>query len=85
MRLQRGIEMIQHQARFDPGGARRHIHIQNAPQIFAGVDHQRRAGGLAALAGAGAARQHRHFQVARDGDGGGDVARRSGHEHAQPA
>ena len=34
---------------------------------------QRRAGGLAALAGAGATRQHRHLQVARDVQRGGHV------------
>ena len=46
---------------------------------------QRRADGLAALAGAGAARQHRHLQLARDVDRRGDVALGLRHEARRPA
>ena len=45
-------------------------------QVLARVDDQRRAGRLAALAGAGAARQQRRAELAGDVDRGGDVVAR---------
>ncbi|KWT97635.1 hypothetical protein APY03_1331 [Variovorax sp. WDL1] len=82
VRLELRVEVVQHQARLDGDAALRHVELEHAPHVLAVVDHQRRAGGLAALAGAAAARQHRHLQVARDVDGGGDVALGLRHEHA---
>jgi len=51
-------------------------------QVLGGVDDQRRAGRLAALARAGAARQHRHGELAGDIERDGDVAIALRNEHA---
>jgi len=82
VRLQLGIQVIEYQPGFDLRRALRHIDVEHLSKMLGGVDHQGRAGGLAALAGASAARQDRHLQVARDVDGEGDVALAAGHEHA---
>ncbi len=58
--------MIEHDARFDRHGARVGIERDDVVQPLAGVDHQRLADGLAALARAGAAREQRHLLAARD-------------------
>ena len=64
---------VEDEAGLDLGGPRLRVEREQLAQVLAAVDDQRRAGRLAALAGAGAARQHRHAEVAGDVDRGGDV------------
>ncbi len=66
MRLEPGVQMIQHNARFDRHGARFGIERDDIVQPLTGVDHQRLANRLPALARAGAAREQRHLLAASD-------------------
>ena len=79
---QRGIQMAQHEARFDQRRAGVGIDMQDAAQVFGAVDHQRAVHRLAALAGAAAARQHGHAFLARDRQGRRDVVDLLRHDHA---
>jgi hypothetical protein len=74
--------MIEHNARLHHDSAAFGIQRADAPEILAVVDHQRGAGGLAALAGAAAARQHWHLQVARDVERCRNVPLALRHQHA---
>jgi hypothetical protein len=58
VRLQLRVQVVQHHAGLHRGGALLGVEVTARAQVLAVVDHQRRAGGLAALAGAAAARQH---------------------------
>jgi hypothetical protein len=82
MLLQFGIQMVEHEAGFDGDEASLKIQFANVAIVFAVVDHEGGAGGLAALAGAAAARQHRNLHVAGDVERGGDVAFAFRHQHA---
>ena len=82
MLLQLGIEMVEHQPGLDHHRAAFDIQRADVAEILAVVDHQRGAGGLAALAGAAAARQHWHLQVAHDVERRGDIALALRHKHA---
>ena len=64
MRFELGIEVVQHDAGLDFDGPLGHIQVQNPAQVFAVVDHQARAHGLTALAGATAARHDGDMQIA---------------------
>ncbi len=80
--LEPGVEVVQHQAGLDLGRACIRVHREDVAQMLAVVDHQGRARGLPALAGAAAARQHGHLQLAGDLQGRGDVFFAGGHEDA---
>ena len=82
VRLEVGIEMVEHDAGFDLDRHRLEVQIEHRTQVLAGVDHQRRAGGLPTLRAAAAARQQRHFQVTGDRHRGDDIGRAARHEHA---
>ena len=73
--------MVQDHARLDRGGACVQVQTEQVFEIFAVVDDQRCAGGLAALAGAAAAWQYRHTGLARQFNRGCDVAGGARHEH----
>ena len=63
MGFQPGIEVIEHDAGLDHHGARLGIEFHYLIEPAGGVDHQRFADGLAALAGARAAGQNRHLGI----------------------
>ena len=81
--LEIGVQVIQHQARFDQGLAARRIELENLVQMLGQVDDQGLADRLAALRGAAAARQDRHAFAARDGDDRFHVLGILGHDDAQ--
>ena len=81
-RLQLRVEVVEDEARLDRRDAALGVDGDDVAQVLGGVDDQRRAGRLAALARAGAARQHRHGELARDLEGDRDVAVALRHEHA---
>ena len=60
MRFEFGIEAVEHQTGLDLNRALVHIEVNDLTDVFAVVNHQARAGGLAALAGAAAARHDGH-------------------------
>ena len=69
MRLERAIEIIEHDARLDRAAAPRDIEIEDAVQIFRAVDDQRMVDRLPALRSAAAARQYGHPLLAGERDG----------------
>ena len=73
--------MVQDHARLDRGSACVQVQAEQAFEIFAVVDDQGCAGGLAALAGTAAARQYRHTGLVRQFNRGCDVAGGAGHKH----
>ena len=64
VRLQRRVQVAEHDAGLDQRGARRRVDVQDRGADIAEVDHQRAVDGLPALAGAGAAGKHRHAFLA---------------------
>ena len=82
VRLEGGIEVVEHDARFDFDGALCHVHIQDVANVFGVIDDQARAHCLAALAGTAAARDDGHLQVAADIECGFHVLCGARHEHA---
>ena len=81
--LEIGVQVIEHQTRFDQGLAPRGIEVENLVQMFRQIDDQGFADRLAALRGAAAARQNRHAGVAGDGDDRFHVLGVLGHDDAQ--
>ena len=66
-----GVQVVQHHARLDLYRALVHVKLDDVADVFAVVNHQARARGLTALAGAAATRHDGHAQVAANGHGGG--------------
>ena len=63
--FKRRVQLVEHDAGLDPGGAALGVDLEHAVQVLAGVDDERGADRLAALRRAGAARQDRHAGVRR--------------------
>jgi hypothetical protein len=76
------IQMVQHDAGTHADPPVFLVQRDHVAQMFAGVDDQCLADGLAALRGSGAARQYRHAFFAGDLDGGPDVFHAARHHHA---
>ncbi|MCG3189048.1 MAG: hypothetical protein LKCHEGNO_01291 [Burkholderiaceae bacterium] len=76
------VQRVEHEAGLHARGARVDVEREHAAQVFAAIDHQAGAHGLAALAGARAARQHRHPQFTGDLDRVAHVGVVGGDEHA---
>ena len=66
VRLERRIELREHDPRLHAYRARLHVERDDLAQILRGVDDDRFADGLAALRGPTAAREHRHAFVRTD-------------------
>ena len=73
MRLEKSIQLIENQARFDPGGAGLDVEVEDPVQVFGNVDDDRFADCLAALRCAAAPGQDRHAFVGGDFDDAGDI------------
>ena len=82
MRLQRRVEMAEHDARLDDGAASIGVDLEHVAKIFRAVEDQGSIDRLAALAGAAAARQDRDAALARDRHRGLDILDRARHENA---
>ncbi len=82
MGLQDRIEVREHEARLDQGGACLRVDVENVAKVFGAVDNDGAVDGLAALTGAAAARQHGNTGFAGDGKRGGDIVDGFGHDHA---
>jgi hypothetical protein len=67
VRLQRRVEVAEHEAGLDQRRTRRDVDLDEAAQVLRAVEHDRAVDGLAALARAAAARQDRDAEVAGDG------------------
>ena len=65
------VQVVQHHAGLDLYRALVHVKLDDVANVFAVVNHQARARGLTALAGAAATRHDGHAQVAANGHGGG--------------
>src|SRR5262249_31038200 len=79
MRLQRAVELVEHDAGLHDAPSPREIDVDDAGEIFRTVEHQRFVYRLAGLRSASAARQHDCALVTRKSDGTRrplDVARR---------
>ena len=66
VRSEQGVEVVQHQPRFDQGQPRLRVDLDHTAEMLGRIDHQRGADGLAALRGAAAAGQNRNPGLASD-------------------
>ena len=82
VRLQRRVEMAEHEAGLDQRGARGGIDLDDLAQVLRAVEHDRPVDRLPALAGAAAARQHRHAVLAGDRQRRLQVVSGLGNDHA---
>ncbi len=82
VRPQRGVEMVQHDARLAPHPARLRIDLHDPVQVFAGVYNHGPAHRLPGQAGAGAARQDGHTLLRADRHRGDDFLDRARNDHA---
>ena len=82
VRLQPCIELVEHDARLDRDRHRLLVHGDDAIQMLAVIDHQRRADGLTALRASGASRQHGHAQLTADAERRLDIVVTGRDQHA---
>ena len=82
MRLQIGVQLIQHQARLYRHPPAFDVQGNNTCESLADIQHQGFAHGLAALRGAAASGQNGNALVPRDLDGAHHVRFVMGHHHA---
>ena len=76
------VELVEHDAGLDGNRPRRLVQRDDAIEVLAVVDHERRTDGLPALRAAGASRQHGNAQFAADGNRRLDVVVGGGDQHA---
>ena len=82
VRPQRGVEMVQHDARLAAHPARLGIDLNDPIEVFAGVDNHGPAYRLPGQAGAGAARQDGHTLLRADRHGGNQFLDSARNDHA---
>ena len=79
---QPGVQLVEHDARFDPRPALVGVHLEDAVEVLGRVELQPGADRLTGLRGAAAARRDRDAVAARDRDGADDVLARADDDDA---
>ena len=80
---QRGVQLVEHDARLDARPPLRHVHLEQPVEVLRGVHDDAAADGLTRLGGAAAPHRQRAAMTAAGGHRTHDVFARLDHHHAE--